>query len=272
LLTVNSRQWGYWCWSRLQLAYYFHELEIADKLVKPYLKLAKQDTFFAVQTVRVFFSGLVASGLMKKTGKRKYKKRAKKELDEMKALMQSRGLNNLHRYLLMVADYAACKQKDSDEVKRSFDKAIAAAGKAGFTQDAALGNELAGEYFLSLGDDDFWTKHYFSRAHELYHEWGAQAKVDHLFSTRGEYIDTATTMHKSTMKSSVPQGVFGQDSKIHRAVNLDLLSATSRSSITDLATSVADRSHISGFFSTTHENSSRSVTDFSTRSTTDAGK
>ena len=230
-------QWSFWCWSRLQLAYYFNELEIADRLVQPYAELSKNNTFYIVVTIRVYFSGLIASGMLKKTGRRKYKGRAKKALQEMKGLMQSRGLNNLHRYWLMEADYAAAKKKGSGEVKVAYDKAIAAAGKAGFRQDAALGNELAGEYFVSLGDD-YWPGHYFSKSHELYDEWGAKAKTDHLYKTRGDYIDTEKKMMTSTFTSSVHHWASGEDSKIHKAVNRELLSRRSAIAMSDLASNL----------------------------------
>lgn len=217
------------------MAYYFNELEIADRLVGPYAKLSKINTFYMVVTIRVYFSGLIASGLLKKTGKRKYKGRAKKALQEMKGLMQSRGLNNLHRCWLMEADYAAAKRMDLRLVKGAYDKAIAAAGKAGFRQDAALGNELAGEYFLSLGDD-YWPRHYFSKSHELYDEWGAKAKTDQLFKTRGDYIDIEKKMKRSTFSSGLRYWVSGEDSKIHNAVDLELLSRNI--SRTDLASSL----------------------------------
>jgi hypothetical protein len=73
--------------------------------------------------------------------------------DMEKVMSSKRGLNNLHRYLLMQADMMTCSSSNSgktqDTVKASFDKAITMAGKAGFRQDAALGNELAGEYLVT---------------------------------------------------------------------------------------------------------------------------
>ena len=185
-------RWIWIYWSRLQLAYYFGKLEIANRIVEPFHTISAIDTSYIVTSIRCYFSGLTACGMMRKTGKEKYKRRARKATREMKKIMRSRGLNNLHRYLLMRAELLACEEKKGSDIKVAYEKAIASAGKVGFTQDAALGNELAGEYFLTLGDT-FWTNHYFTRAHELYLEWGAKAKSDHLLDTRGAYIENSSS-------------------------------------------------------------------------------
>lgn len=64
-------------------------------------------------------------------------------------------------------------------IRQTFDKAIMSARKTGFTQDEALGNELAGKYFLSQ-NDSYWAEVYLSRAITLYSEWGANGKVSQL--------------------------------------------------------------------------------------------
>jgi hypothetical protein len=164
-----------WFLSRLQLAYYFGELEIACKMYNPYLKVSAVDTSYVMTSIRIFFSGLAASGLYRKTKKRMYRSRAKKMIREMEKVMSSkRGLNNLHRYLLMQADMMTCSSskssKTQDAAKAAFDEAIATAGKAGFRQDAALGNELAGEYLLTgtREGNQFWAEVYLYRAYYLY--------------------------------------------------------------------------------------------------------
>jgi hypothetical protein len=223
---------AWWCWSRLQLAYYFGELEIAGKMYRLKLKSSAVDHSYILTIVPVFFSGLAASGLYRKTGKRMYKRRAKKRIKEMEKVMSSkRGLNTLHRYLLMQADLMACSSSKSrkwqDTVKDAFDNAIAMAGKAGFRQDAALGNELAGEYLLTTGDDNtFWAEFYFSRAYDLYMEWGAVAKADQLKTKQGDLIkESLGNPRASTNSSRARHLVSGDDSLIHRAVRLDLLTS-----------------------------------------------
>jgi histidine kinase len=196
------------------------------------LKSSAVDHSYILTIVPVFFSGLAASGLYRKTGKRMYKRRAKKMIKDMEKVMSSkRGLNTLHRYLLMQADMMACSSSKSrkwqDTVKVAFDKAIAMAGKAGFRQDAALGNELAGEYLLTTKEDNtFWAAFYFSRAYYLYMEWGAVAKADQLKIKRGDLINVSSGNQRgSTNSSSLRRLVSGDDNFIHKAVRLELLTS-----------------------------------------------
>ena len=192
------------------------------------------------------FSGLTCSGLAKKISKRKYVREARKAADKMKFIMRNRGLNNLHRYLLMQADLlAVTSKKQHREVKLAYDKAIATAGKAGFVQDAALGNELASQYFRSIGDE-FWEEQYLTRACELYYEWGALAKVADLTSRHRLHVDTSRiTLNKESHIKSSSRGWFSGDgsTKILKSVDLDSLSfaITSVTDVTrDLSATVDD--------------------------------
>ena len=220
----ETLRWSYWCWASVQLAYYFRRLELGYRLLVPFAKLSALYTTYFTTSICIFFSGLTCSGLAKKTGKRKYINEARKATAKMKFIMRSRGLNNLHRYLLMQADLlAATSKRESQAVKVSYDKAIVTAAKSGFIQDAALGNELAGEYFRHVGDD-YWAEQYFIRACELYHEWGAHAKVEQLKKEHVSSIDVSKMrLSQSHRKSSVRISVSGDESNIHSSVNLDSL-------------------------------------------------
>jgi hypothetical protein len=234
LAETFRRSW--WCWARLQLAYYFGELEVADKIYYPFLKFSAVDKSYIVTSMRVFFSGLAASGLYRTTGKRMYRNRAREMIKDMEKMMSSkRGLNNLHRYFLMQADLMACSSSKSGEkqhtVKVAFDKAIAMAGKAGFRQDAALGNELAGEYLLTTREDNkFWTEFYFSRAYDLYKEWGADAKADQLKTKRGDSIKDFICNRNANTSTRLRRLVSGDDSFMHESVNSSSVFAVSGAS------------------------------------------
>lgn len=77
------------------------------------------------------------------------------------------------------------------DIKAKFDEAIRDSQRSGFIQDAALANELCGEYMLTVEEepDDFWPKIYISKAHELYIQWGARGKAEHLFQKRKDVIN-----------------------------------------------------------------------------------
>ena len=139
----------------------------------------------------------------------------------MKGIVKNKGINNLHRYLLMKAEITACVSKDSKKAKDCYDAAISAASRAGFRQDAALGNELAAEYMLSNGDE-LWPCHYFTASHALYRDWGANAKADQLLRSRGSYIRLVHIPSSSTFETR--SLAYGDENCIHFRVNLDMLS------------------------------------------------
>ena len=118
--------------------------------------------------------------------------------------------------------------KKNKDTKECFDKAILAAGKTGFTRDAALGIELAGKYFLSI-NDKYWCKFYFTCAYELYTEWGTIAKVTHFKSCHGKHIENQSIANigLSSQNSSGRYWFSGDENKIHDAVNFDMLSKSS---------------------------------------------
>jgi hypothetical protein len=91
--------------------------------------LSDFDKSFFITSIGLFFQGLIASGLARKYGKRKYKRRAKEAMQEMKQIMRSKGLNVLHKYLLLKADLPACEKRGPEEVKDAFNEAASVAGK-----------------------------------------------------------------------------------------------------------------------------------------------
>ena len=207
-------------WTRIQLAYYFREFDIAGRMIEPFRVLSKTDKAFVSSSVRIYFSGLVSVALARKTKKKAYLKRAKKAMREMKTVVMNNGVNNIHRYLLLKAEITAFGCNNLVKVKVCYDAAISTASRAGFRQDAALGNELAAEYTLSIGDES-WASHYFTAAHALYRDWGAFAKADHLLKLRGSYIDSVS-MHSSSLFGPMSH-LLGDETLMHESVNLEML-------------------------------------------------
>ena len=208
-------------WGRIQLAYYFREIEIAGKMIEPLRAFSKIDATFVYTSIQVYFSGLVSVGLSRRTGNRRHLKVAKMMMREMKAIVKNNGINNLHRYLLMKAEITACVSKDMKKVKSCYDAAISAASRVGFRQDAALGNELAAEYMLN-SNDELWPSHYFTASHALYRDWGASAKAEQLLRSRGSYIQLVRIPSSSTFETK--SLASGDENSIHFRVNLEMLS------------------------------------------------
>lgn len=96
------------------------------------------------------------------------------------------GLVNLyHMTLIAKAEYATLKSKPSqvEQCKAAFDEAVSVSTRSGFTQHAALTNELTARFMLRSGDND-WGTHYIKMATKGYQDWGAHGKVEQL---RGEF-------------------------------------------------------------------------------------
>lgn len=221
---LGPNYWTWHCWMHMQLAVYFQEYEIAEKLIEPFKHYAATDTSYIVASVRVFFSGIAASVLALHTGKGKYKTIAETCTKQMKSMMSNKGTNAIHRYDLLLACAAAYKKGDFS-VKELYDKAIKSAVQSGFIQDAALAYELAGEYFL-LYNSKFWAQHYITRAFELYSEWGATAKVDHIRKLRGKYIavGAAAVTNMDHVNAAKQFWLSGDESGIYKVVDFDMLS------------------------------------------------
>jgi histidine kinase len=178
-----------WCyWARVQVAYYFGQYETAEKITKKFQAQGSVEQSFAVSTIRVFFAGLTYTAMARKTKQKQYLSLAKKALEEAKVITKKRGLNNVHRHDIMEADILSCNASaETSTVIFAFDKAIESAGKAGVLQDMALANELAGEFCLGR-KNKFRATMYLSKAHRLYVEWGADAKVRQLKKLHGDHI------------------------------------------------------------------------------------
>ncbi len=68
-----------------------------------------------------------------------------------------------------------------------YDQAIEGAKKYGFLHHKALGNELAGDFYLSLGREMI-AGIYLEKAHYLYQRWGVTAKVKDLETRYSQFV------------------------------------------------------------------------------------
>ena len=83
--------------------------------------------------------------------------------------------NFWHKYVLVAAEVARLKG-EYWEASDFYDQAIYAAGEQGFTQDEALANELAAQFYLSKEKVKV-AAVYLQEAYSCYRTWGATAKV-----------------------------------------------------------------------------------------------
>jgi predicted ATPase/GAF domain-containing protein/tRNA A-37 threonylcarbamoyl transferase component Bud32 len=109
-------------------------------------------------------------------------------------------MNYQHKYELVEAEKARVlgeKYRAMDY----YDRAIRNAAEQGYIQEEALANELAGEFYLSVGMEKV-AKSYITDAYYGYISWGANAKVTDLEERYPQSIDRTTELETLTSSDS----------------------------------------------------------------------
>jgi hypothetical protein len=187
--TPNPRAMTHFTLNRMNLAYFFDDLPLADKMAS---QLCHPLEFGPVPwlALRYFFEGLICIGLVKSAGhRRRYQRRGFRFLRKIENFVRGGNVNCHHMMLLLRAEYIALtSHSDPGMVQHAYGDAMTAAGKLGFMHHQAIGNERAGVYFLEQQNDKAWASTYLSRAWALFELWGAQAKVRHMEAKYKELI------------------------------------------------------------------------------------
>jgi hypothetical protein len=125
----------------------------------------------------MMYAGLVLLGMARKTGRRKYLRKAESLIRKLKKLAKSGDVNVPPNLQLLQAERASVRRnRPVALVKQEFSNTMSIAARSGFSVIEAIANERAGEYMISVGDS-FWAETYLSRALLLYSEWGAKPKM-----------------------------------------------------------------------------------------------
>lgn len=119
-------------------------------------------------------------------------------LKEVKSFAEDAPQNNLHKYLIIRAEYARVCGKNS-LAPDYYREAVMMAGKNGFIQEEGLANELAAEYYLAAGDVLQAGKQA-EAAISCYLKWGCIPKVNKLREVwqREAMEEAAATMGTNT--------------------------------------------------------------------------
>jgi len=141
----------------------------------------KIQTWTALNThnVQCFICGLVSFLLYRRTNKNVWFERGSEFKLMMKRWSECSEWNFLHKFHLLEAEEHFCNKR-LEEAKLSYDAAVSFSKKHKFVNDEALACELAGYFFLEIGERSR-SLEYFIDAHEKYHEWGATAKATSVY-------------------------------------------------------------------------------------------
>ena len=182
--TSNEMVRSYATIAQLDLFVIFQQWEAAKKLLVDAGDLS-QIVIGLYHVVRLaFLDGLISLKAAQLSSswreRRKWTKRAQKTMKTMKGWMKKGNVNVVHTGHLLAAEYAVLKGRN-EQAEEQFKNAAKVARRNGFRQDRALSHELAGIYYTEKGDA-YWADHHLKKAHEVYLEWEAKSKAEHLAS------------------------------------------------------------------------------------------
>ena len=164
---------------RILLYGYFGAYEQGAELALEVGDLAKEIPGAAHVVMTACMNGLSLCHMARQTGRRKYKKGAKKSINTIKTWLANGNPNLQHWDCLFNAEWAALHGRQHI-AKRSYETAITVAARSGFVQDAALASERYGEFLVSeLKEPDEGT-YRLEQAIRYFSEWGAKAKVEQI--------------------------------------------------------------------------------------------
>jgi hypothetical protein len=179
--TRNQRALQHFHLVRMFLAYFFDDLQLADRMASG-LSPSHKDGPSPWLGPRFLFEGLIAFGLAKSTchHRWRYRRRGIGFVRKLEKFVEQGNINCQHMVLLLQAELASIDNGAPRQVQAAYDKAIRLAGRSGFTHHQAIGNEQAGAYFLNRQKDRAWASTYLTRAWERFDQWGAKAKTQHM--------------------------------------------------------------------------------------------
>ena len=120
----------------------------------------------------------------------RYRKRLETNQQQMQQWAANCPANFEHKYLSIEAEIARINNRHWS-ARELYDRAIAAASEAGFTQNEAIANELAAKFWLETGKEDF-ARIYLQQAYYCYQQWGAKSKIEDLQTQYDFLLRTAS--------------------------------------------------------------------------------
>ena len=163
---------------RLELFYLFHRYKDAGSILEGSLDVIKLRPGHFSGVRFTFYECLVSIQLANTTGNKVWISRANAARSKIFKWVKSGNVNCLHMVSLIEAETAVMEGK-IDDAATFFNQITIDSKNVLFLNDKALLFERSGLFFKGIGND-IMAKESFSKAHQLYSDWGAKAKKDHL--------------------------------------------------------------------------------------------
>ncbi len=193
-----STQCHYYLW-KARLCYLWGDYPVALEMAREAQRLSSALLATPYIPELNFFHSLTLAALYPQTSqteKAAFLKQLRKNQQQMKKWAANAPENYRHKYLLVAAEIARIKGRDS-EAAGLYDQAIRAARDAEYTQNEALANELAARFYQS-NERKTLAHSYLEEARYLYEKWGATAKVAAIDAATSPRTETETLDHQRT--------------------------------------------------------------------------
>ncbi|MCT7985571.1 AAA family ATPase [Laspinema sp. A4] len=207
---ISGVNWYYYL--KTQVLYTFERYEEALAICQEAEPLFPANFGFFPQTKHPFYYGLVLAAVYptaSETDQQEYWQLLEKQQQQLQIWAENCPENYQDKFLLVSAEIARISGKEL-EAMELYRQAIAQAKESGFTQNEALANELAAQFYFHKGWDEV-GKVYIREATYNYTKWGAEAKVQQLETKypkllrrtgkSGSTIDSFQTVNSSTGSS-----------------------------------------------------------------------
>jgi histidine kinase len=143
--------------------------------------------------------------------------------EKIKQWSQHAPDNYLHKHELIAAEIAKVLG-ENEQAAEYYDRAITEATKSGYLHEAALAEELAGEFYLSRGKFKI-AGYYLTDSYQGYLQWGALAKVQELESKHLTLLNRIPKQELITNHNHQAEEITAYDhASCSNLANLDLFS------------------------------------------------
>jgi predicted ATPase/signal transduction histidine kinase/tRNA A-37 threonylcarbamoyl transferase component Bud32 len=210
------------------LSYFFEDYTQAIENARQTEQYQESNPGFLMYCVNNFYYSLALLANYKNvtpSEQKQYLKKVAANQKKMKKWAHHAACNFQHKYDLVEAEKARIFAKNV-KAMNLYDRAITGAKENEYTQEEALGNELAAQFYLVLGKDKI-AKTYMTDAYYGYIRWGALAKVKDLEERYSNLIIRSETT--APLQQDFTRTIVSISS---RALN----SSTNSNSILDLTT------------------------------------
>ena len=166
---------------KAQILFLYGDYETALEKIRTSDKILVFISGLPNQGEHYFYYSLILTALYPTatpTQQQEYEEILKLNQQKMKIWAYNCPQNFLHKYLLVEAEIARISGKEIEALDL-YDRAIASARENEYIQNEALGNELAGKFWLGKGKGEI-AELYMRKAHYGYQLWGAQRKIEDL--------------------------------------------------------------------------------------------